>query len=372
MPTQPLRAWSTGSLAVALLIGSAAAASAQPPRLTVERLRALSSSANDPAGDAFTGTPAALNAVLDAMAADNSLVGPMQLFLASSTALRLARVEDAGFFFYAAQVRAAFDFERFDVASRADGDNAATYLGFLRHTIGEQVNPAIMREPAKFATVVTRLERWEVVPSPSAYYPEFDKAAIKLPRARWAASAAALKEKFLTTFARRTLILLNDREYFEALLAVQSVTLSTATEPAPGAADRLTKGLERMAAAEARLFPGERRQTPDARLPEVTATPAQPPAAAAADDTPRRVGGAIPEPTGAHRVDPVFPAGVRGSVILEITIGRDGRVEEVRTLRADDGFEAPAVAAIRQWRYEPTIVDGRPIRVIHTVALVGR
>ena len=50
-----------------------------------------------------------------------------------------------------------------------------------------------MREPAKFDAVVTRLERWEVVPSPEAYYPEFDKAAIKLPRARWAASAAAIR-----------------------------------------------------------------------------------------------------------------------------------------------------------------------------------
>jgi TonB family protein len=369
MPTQPLRAWSTGALVVALLLGPAAV-SAQPPRLTVERLRALTSSSNDAAGDAFTGTPAALNAVLDAMAADSSLAGPMQLFLASNTALRLARVEDAGFFFYAAQVRAAFDFERFDVASRADGNNAATYLGFLRHTIGEQVNPAIMREPAKFAAVVTRLERWEVVPSPEAYYPEFDKAAIKLPRARWAASATAIKEKFLTTFARRTQTLLNDREYFDALLAVQSVTLSTAAEPAPGAAERLTKGLERMAAAEARLFPGERRQTPDAGLAAPTPTRATP--TAPADDTPRRVGGPIAEPTGVHRVDPVFPAGQRGSVILEITIGRDGRVEAVRTLRADDGFEGPAVAAIRQWRYEPTVVDGRPIRIIHTVALVGR
>ena len=141
MPAQSLRALWMGSLAVAMLIGAVTTASAQPPRLTVERLRALPSTANDPAGDAFTGTPAALNAVLDALAADSSLVGPMQLFLASNTALRLARVEDAAFFFYAAQVRAAFDFERFDVSARADGNNAATYLGFLRHTIGEQVNP---------------------------------------------------------------------------------------------------------------------------------------------------------------------------------------------------------------------------------------
>jgi hypothetical protein len=167
MPPRPLRASSIGSLVLAMFIGSDATAWAQPLRLTVDHLRALTSSTNDTAGDAFTGTPAALNAVLDAMAADSSLVGPMQLFLASSTALRLVRVEDAGFFFYAAQVRAAFDFERFDVSARADGNNAATYLGFLRETIGEQVNPAIMREPAKFAAVVTRLERWEVVPSPT-------------------------------------------------------------------------------------------------------------------------------------------------------------------------------------------------------------
>ena len=375
MPSPTLRVL-IGSLVLTLLSGAAAAAAAQTSPLTVERLRALKSSSNDPAGDALTGTPAALNAVLDAMAADSSLVGPMHLFLASNTALRLGRVEDAAFFFYAAQVRAAFDFERFDVSPRPDGNNAATYLGFLRHTIGEQVNPAIMREPAKFGAVVTRLERWEAAPSPDAYYPEFAKAALKLPRPRWAASAAAIKEQFLTAFARRTRTLLNDREYFEALLVVQSITLSTAAKPAPDTGDRLTKGLERMAAAEARLFPGERRQTPDARLPEATPPPAPAPKAAtapaAADDTPRRVGGAIPEPTGAHRVDPVFPAGQRGSVILEITIGRDGRVEDVRTLRADDGFEAPAVAAIRQWRYEPTIVDGRPIRVIHTVALAGR
>ena len=230
-----------------------------------------------------------------------------------------------------------------------------------------------MREPAKFAAVVTRLERWEVVPSPNAYYPEFDKAAIKLPRARWAASAAALKEKFLTTFARRTRTLLNDREYFEALLAVQSVTLSTGHGAGPWRGRSAHEGARtdgrRRSQALPRRAPADARRAP---CPRSTATPAKPPAAAAADDTPRRVGGAIPEPTGAHRVDPVFPAGVRGSVILEITIGRDGRVEDVRTLRADDGFEAPAVAAIRQWRYEPTIVDGRPIRVIHTVALVGR
>jgi TonB family protein len=363
-------AFVVGVLAVVALVS----AGAQPARLTVERLRAQASSANDPAGDAFTGPTAALNDLLDAMAADSSLVGPVQLFLASNTALRLGRVEDAGFFFYAGQVRTAFDFERFDASPRADGNNAATYLGFLRHTIGEQVNPAIMREPAKFAAVVGRLERWNVVPAPTAYYPEFAKAAVKLPRDRWPAAAAALKEQFLTMFARRTLTLLQDREYFEGLLAVQSVTLSTDEKRPIDADDRIKKGFERMAAAEARLFPGERRQTPDTRLPAITPPP--PPAAAAtpagADDQPRRVGGAIAAPRQVDRVEPAFPPGRRGSVILEVTIGRDGRVENVHVLRADDGFEAPAVAAVRQWRFEPTVVDGRPVRLLHIVSLTQR
>jgi TonB family protein len=343
-------------LALAVVALSAATASAQPAPLSVERLRALTASANDPAGDAFTGTEAALARVIDAMAADSSLVGPMQLFLASNTALRLGRVEDAAFFFYAAQIRTAFDVERFDVPPRADGNNAATYLGFLRHTIGEQVNPAIMRDPAAFAAVVGRLERWEPVPSPQAYYPEFPNAAPKLPRAQWVASGAAIKERFLTEFGRRTRTLLADREFFAAFIAVQTISLGTAP-PAPGDDARLAQALERMAAAESRLFP---------------ARPGQTPTAAPAGEPPRRVGGDVPEPVTTHRIAPVFPPGRRGSVILEVTIGPDGRVVDVRTLRADDGFEAPAVAAVRQWRFTPTIVDGRAIRVIHTVTLTGR
>ncbi len=114
---------------------------------------------------------------------------------------------------------------------------------------------------------------------------------------------------------------------------------------------------------EAGLFPGERRQTPDARVPEATTTPGKPakPPASTPGDVPQRVGGPIAEPRNVHRVEPAFPAGRRGSVILEITIARDGSVEDVRTLRADDGFEAPAVQAVRQWRFEPTVVEpGRP------------
>ena len=138
----------------------------QPPaqRVTVEWLKSLKTTSNDPAGDGFIGSRDQLSRSIDAIVADSSLVSPTYLFIASKTALTLNRVEDAGFLFYAAQLRTAFDFERYDAPRQPDGNNAATYLGFLRQTIGESVNPAIMREPARFTAAMNRLDRWELVP----------------------------------------------------------------------------------------------------------------------------------------------------------------------------------------------------------------
>jgi TonB family protein len=357
---------------LSLVCASPAAMLAQAPRLTVDRLEALTSTTNDPRGDAFTGTPQALGALLDAMAADSSLVGPMQLLLASNTALRLERVEDAGFFLYAAQIRAAFDFERYDASSKADGNNAATYLGFLNQTIGEQVNPAIMRDRARFGAAIARIERWDPVPPANAYRPEFTDARLKLPQARWAASATAIKERFLTDFGRRTRTLLNDPEYFEAFMAVQGAMIG-GRAPSKEARARAAEAFGRMAAVEARLFPAEAQQTPPVQEPQPLPTPS--PAAAAPSaggDTPQRVGGSVPEPKLLRRVEPAFPSGARGSVILEITIGRQGKVDDVRVLRADPGLEAPAIQAVRQWIYVPVLIDGKPAAVIQTVSLSAR
>jgi TonB family protein len=377
-------------LVVRILIATSLAvapALAQTGGVTPARLAGLKATVNDPAGDAFVDTPAALDALLDALAADTSRVGPMQLFLASNTALRRGRIEDAGFFFFAAQIRVAFDFDRFDVSPRADGNNAATYLGFLRQTIGSQVNPAVMKDRKAFAAVVARLERWDPVPAAAAYYPEFEKARVKLPQVRWAETAGSLKTQFLTKFARRTLTLLNDDEYHRALLDVQAVTLAT-TDPGPGALDRVAKGFERMAAVEARLFPGEPRQTPSADLPDApakatadaSADVAPPPPTPAPntiarpgpDDAPRRVGAGVPEPKKLRHVDPKFPSGARGSVILEATISRRGTVEAVSILRADPRLAEPAEEAVRQWVFAPASVNGIPVSVILTVSLTAR
>jgi hypothetical protein len=152
---------------------------------------------------------------------------------------------------------------------------------------------------------------------------------------------------------------------------------------------------EKMAAAEARLFPDEARQDEarpddarqdDARQDEVrqpsrspTADPrAATPAAAspepspeppsASDDVPVRVGGAVPAPKKLKHVEPEYPPGSRGGMIVELTIDRGGRVAAINVLRGDlEAFEA-VDRAVRQWVYEPVVVNGRPVSVLLPVS----
>ena len=76
-----------------------------------------------------------------------------------------------------------------------------------------------------------------------------------------------------------------------------------------------------------------------------------------------RVGGAIKEPTLLKRVDPVYPAGTvpAGVTIAEVVIGVDGRVTEARILRSPGTVvDAAAIAALRQWVFQPTLLNGVP------------
>jgi len=87
-----------------------------------------------------------------------------------------------------------------------------------------------------------------------------------------------------------------------------------------------------------------------------------------------RVGGAIKPPTKIKDVPPKYPQDAResntqGTVILELTIGADGKVSAVKVLRSVPGLEGAAVDAAKQWLYQPTLVNGVPTPVITTVAL---
>ena len=87
-----------------------------------------------------------------------------------------------------------------------------------------------------------------------------------------------------------------------------------------------------------------------------------------------RVGGNIRPPTRTHFVEPAYPqvaraAAVQGVVIIELTIGEDGAVSNARVLRSIPLLDQAALDAVRQWRYEPTLLNGAPTRVIMTATV---
>jgi periplasmic protein TonB len=92
---------------------------------------------------------------------------------------------------------------------------------------------------------------------------------------------------------------------------------------------------------------------------------------------PVRVGGQIKEPALIYRVEPVYPgvaisANIEGTVILEAIVDEDGRVETVRVLRSVSVLDRAAVEAVKQWRYSPVILNGKPETFILTVAVTFR
>jgi protein TonB len=55
-------------------------------------------------------------------------------------------------------------------------------------------------------------------------------------------------------------------------------------------------------------------------------------------------------------------AKVQGSVELEAVVGTDGTVERARVTRSlRPDLDAQALIAIRQWRFEPATLDGKPV-----------
>ena len=78
-----------------------------------------------------------------------------------------------------------------------------------------------------------------------------------------------------------------------------------------------------------------------------------------------------------HRVDPEYLSHLTiarpsGLVILTVVVGKQGEVQQVEVVQPDKdkpAMDSAAMDAVRQWRYEPYLLDGQPIRVRTTVFL---
>lgn len=105
--------------------------------------------------------------------------------------------------------------------------------------------------------------------------------------------------------------------------------------------------------------------------------PDEPPAQAAPAneaERPRAAGSEVPAPKRKKLILPEYPQeaknrGVRGIVLVELVIERDGRVGEARVLRGIPLLDEAALLAVRQWEYEVTKVGGQPVRVLLSVPI---
>jgi TonB family protein len=69
-----------------------------------------------------------------------------------------------------------------------------------------------------------------------------------------------------------------------------------------------------------------------------------------------------------RKVQPEYPALARiahvsGTVRLRAIIGTDGRIRELQVISGNSFLLASAVAAVRGWRYRPTLLNGQAVEV---------
>jgi len=106
--------------------------------------------------------------------------------------------------------------------------------------------------------------------------------------------------------------------------------------------------------------------------PAVAPPPPPPPPPPKATATgPVRVGGSVREPKPIKMVPPVYPvlasrARVSGTVVLEATLTAQGTVSEIRVISGHPLLIQAAIDCVKQWQYEPTLLNGVPVPVILT------
>ena len=106
------------------------------------------------------------------------------------------------------------------------------------------------------------------------------------------------------------------------------------------------------------------------------APPAAPPDTRSGPPRRIRVGGNVQATKLVHRVNPVYPEraqaqGIQGTVLLEAIILKDGSLGALRVLNklADPELADAATEAVKNWRYEPTLLNGQPIEVVTTITV---
>lgn len=102
--------------------------------------------------------------------------------------------------------------------------------------------------------------------------------------------------------------------------------------------------------------------------PPVVESKPQPPAPTPPEPKRISVGGDVQAARLIRQVKPSYPplaknARISGTVRLEAVIGRDGTVEQLRAVSGHPMLTKAALDAVREWRYEATLLNGRAVEV---------
>jgi TonB family protein len=168
--------------------------------------------------------------------------------------------------------------------------------------------------------------------------------------------------------------------YVEALLAIARLGLRGAAPAAPFLGEshlalRVDLLLKEDSMSKARLFAVLAAKALSLTLagaaaawafPIVGSGPAEPPAHAPGKGAPPASEGTTEKKPGkarkpVHRVDAVYPEqarrdGIEGVVTVQVVIEKDGSVSDATVIRSRGPLDEAAIAALRQWRFEPSDV----------------
>jgi periplasmic protein TonB len=103
--------------------------------------------------------------------------------------------------------------------------------------------------------------------------------------------------------------------------------------------------------------------------PAVAPTPPPPPV-----QPPIRLHSGIQAPRRVANATPVYPAAARlarveGFVIIEATIDERGNVARAQVLKSIPLLDEAALAAVRQWKFTPTMLNGVAVPIVMTVTV---
>ena len=86
-----------------------------------------------------------------------------------------------------------------------------------------------------------------------------------------------------------------------------------------------------------------------------------------------RVGGNVVAAQLVSKVAPIYPEiaqekGIEGPVLLEAVISTEGNILSLKAVTtADPDLAAAAMAAVQQWHYQPTLLNGQAVEVVTTI-----